>query len=447
MNKLYAFIPPLTKKRCFLVMILLIFVLANMLKAEDTLTLKKALALSLKNNFSIIMEKNSSTQAQNNLILGIGYLLPQINTSATVNRSWETNMQISAKSDYRVTRKSASNAAINANWTLFDGFRMFRGKELLQVTADLAEEQEKITIEQSVIALIGAYCNVVLQQELVALASEQVVLSQQRHEREKNRAQLGRAGTRAVLNAEVLLNSDKSFFEQQQLILKQGQNNLNLILGRDPHSPITVVTDIMLPEMKYKRENLEKKIINRNSSLKLLELRIKTSELDLAIKKAAFSPILSATGSYTYNYAHSDNKLLETTRENRGPTIGLNLQWPLLNGFSRKVAVQNAKLAVENSHLAKQEYKLQLQALVQQRWNNVTYTYRQVEFDRKAMDLARQNVTISSEMFHLGKLTGLAFREAQLGLQNAARNYLNSMVRARVSMAELEQLLGTIRVD
>lgn len=424
----------------------------NITHASDTLTLSDVIPLGLKNNYDISLQRLDTQKSTNNLILGTGYLLPKVDARASSNYSWTNDYRSTSVSgsqgqnggDYQT---SAISAEINANWTLFDGFRMFRGKKLLHTYAELGTEQLRVEVENATVKIIQSFFNVVLQQHMVGLAQKQLTFSHQRLEREKSRSDLGRAKKREFLNAKVIVNNDQSNLKKQNLLLKQAKNNLNVLLGRKPDEKIILPSRIELPEYNYTHAEINKLTFERNSTVKLLKLRLKTSELNLKVKKAALSPLLIASGSYRYSARSNDYRNYKTESANGVPSIGLALQWNLINGFSKNVGIRNAQLDLEKSELEKAKYTLQLEALIQQKWDNLEYSYKQVEFEREALDLAQQNIDISNDLFALGSLTGVAFREAQLLYQNAAVRYQNSIVKARISLAELEQLAGVIRIE
>lgn len=418
--------------------------------SAEILTLEQAIDIALSKNFGIRIQKNSTKQSENNKILATTSLLPTVDATGTIGYSWKndfiddpTNVSGGNTDGY------AATAGIDVNWILFDGLRMFKAYDLVYNQADLGKVSEKANIEKTVVQVVAAYYNVASQTKMLLIAKDQLKISQERLIRSKTRAEMGRIVKRELLSAEVSVNDDLSSVEKQKLILSLAKNNLNILLGQEPDVAFDVESEIVLPEVTMAKEEYVAEALKRNSDVEMLKLQIEMADNYVAIKRSAYWPMLIANGGY--DLLSNKTTLQRTSFENEIKTgtasVGLVLQWSLWNGLNDKVATTNAKIDQQNAELNLKNYKLQLKSLVMQKWDEVQFNYRQTDFNKKSLQLADENLKISQEMYNIGKLTDVQFRESQLAKSGAAMTYELSMLQAKISLTELEQMIGAIKID
>ena len=98
------------KKNLF---ILILMCSAQIVFAQEKLTLQQAIETGLKNNYSIIIAKNESEIAKNSATLGNAGALPQVNLSLAQNNSInDTKQKYSTGAD--VSKTGATSNSLNA---------------------------------------------------------------------------------------------------------------------------------------------------------------------------------------------------------------------------------------------------------------------------------------------------------------------------------------------
>ena len=145
--------------------LLLLFTFLNpgQSKAQGVLTLEEAVAIGLENNYGIKLSRNTVEQAENNHSLGNAGFLPVIDATASRTESIEdSEFQVGGESQVTEGAESSNtNAAINFNWTLFDGLRMFSSYNRLGELRDLSEMQLDLSQEFLVADISLTYFNII----------------------------------------------------------------------------------------------------------------------------------------------------------------------------------------------------------------------------------------------------------------------------------------------
>src|SRR4029078_12447269 len=105
--------------------------------AQDTLTVDKAIATALHNNYDILLSRQDSASIAIANEYRNAVFLPTLNANSTVlfNNNAQRSKFASGKDTTRTgIHTSNLNASLNLNWTVFDGFRMFIARDRLDVT-------------------------------------------------------------------------------------------------------------------------------------------------------------------------------------------------------------------------------------------------------------------------------------------------------------------------
>jgi len=396
----------------------------------DVITLQQALEQSLKHNFKIRIARNQDQKIQNSKILGTGEMLPSLDAVAGI----------------RETGGSAPDtweAGLDANWIVFDGFRMFHNKKAYSERASLSSIQFKQKIEVLTVQVFQAYFNSVTQTFLLTTSQDQVVISSERLKKINFKKSLGTSSKSEQLNAQVALNEDRSLVQNRKLQKLIALNSLKLLLGLSVKDSIAVLEKFTLPKIKYQLAEWQAKAEKHNSQLSISQRSKRIEELNLSMAKSLYWPKIVVSGSVGYTGENNDPS------GSAGATysVGASLRLPLFAGFKNVTANKNSSLDNKNSSLALEEFQHQLESLLHQQWAVLQNAYQQVIFELDAVDLAKENLSISQQQLNLGNIEGVAFREAQLSLIKALTRLATSKFEARLALVELERLSGGIRLD
>ncbi|MCK0131126.1 TolC family protein [Flavobacteriaceae bacterium F08102] len=410
------------------------------------LTKSEAVKIALENNYGIKIAENNVRIAENNQRLLNSGFLPTL--SASGGTTFNLNNSTAEFSSGTTTtvngaESSSYNAAINLNYTLFDGQGRKYNYERLKTAYNLSELQARETIENTVFQLFTVYFNVARLAENVALFEQSLQISKERLTRVKYMFDYGQSTKLAVLNAEVDVNNDSIVLLNSRQQLINAKRDLNVVLGNQQGPDFTVVTEVDF-SLHPDRETLYEQVLKNNVVLKQIDQQILISDFQLKANKSGYLPTLGLTGSYGWNKNNNNAASNVLYSTNSGFSGGLNLRWNLFDGGSTKTNVQNAKIEIENQQLIKAEAILQIETDFNNAWEDYQNKLFILKTQEKNVQTNQNNFNRTEEQFKLGQINSLEFRQAQINLINAENNKNAAKYDAKLAELKILQLSGNI---
>lgn len=416
---------------------------------EDTvkfLSLEEAIALGLKNNYSIVIAKNEEMAAANNNTPGNAGFLPVLDINAGTNNSISNTRQ--QFFDGRIQEaNNAQSSSLNANallnWTFFDGTRMFILKNKLEELEISGALQTRITIENTIADIITSYYNIVQLEKFTGVIIDAIRLSEERKKIAEVKFQLGASSELALLQTKVDMNADSSNLLRQKANVIRAKADLNELLARIPEIDFRVDTSISFSgSLQY--SELISLLEKENPDLSSLRIRVNIAAQEVKEAKAAYQPKAGVFASY--NLSGSDNEV-GILRSNRtsGPSFGLTASFNLFNGFNTRRSVQNAKLQLLSAQTELEAGVNTLHSQLYKTYNDYASHVQLVKLENENLVVAKKNVEVSLERYKLGSLTDIELRESQLKLMDAESRLLTSQFAAKAAEVELFRLTGKLK--
>jgi outer membrane protein TolC len=339
-------------------------------------------------------------------------------------------------------QNSSLNYGVGLDWTVFDGFKMYAKLDQLKELQKLGEAQLKLTLITKISDVNATYYDLVQQQQQLAVLEATIIISNQRLTLAQNRFTIGKASKLEVLNAQVDLNTDKVALLKQKELYANTKVLLNQILARDSKLDFKVIdiinvdSSLMLAELSALAEKqnpiLETQIINK-----------RVSELQLQQIKATRYPTIKVNSGY--NFVETKSSLGFTTQSStRGLNYGFNASLNLFDGMAQSRNEKIAQIQIENSKIAIEQQNATLISQLTIAYQTYLTNIELIDLEEKNEAIAKQNLDITLDKFHIGTITSLEFRTAQLNYSNAKLRYSNAQFQAKLSEIALKELAGTI---
>ena len=413
--------------------------------AQEVVNLEDAVKIALENNYEIKIASNVLKIDKTNVTSGNAGMLPKVAATITDNNALQNLSQ--TKADGTTTKldnaKSSNlNYGVGLDWTIFDGLKMFAKIDQLKELQKLGEAQLRGTILSKIGAVTSTYFDLVQQQQQLQALDTTIVISKQRLALAQNRFTIGKASKLEVLNAQVDLNSDTTTLLRQKELYTNTKIVFNQILARDLKldfkvaDKITVDDKLLLPELtalaQKQNPQLEAQIINQ-----------RVSELQLKQIKAARYPTVKVNSGYSF--AESKASLGFTTQSSaRGLNYGFSAAMNIFDGFSQNRNEKIAQIEIDNSKIAIEQQNLALNSQLATSYQTYLTNLELIDLERKNEAIAKQNLEITLDKFHIGTITTLEFRTAQLNYINAKVRYSNAQFQAKLSEIALKELAGNL---
>lgn len=413
--------------------------------SQNVLTVEEAIQIGLNNNFGIQLSQNEFEIASNNRTLGNAGFLPAIELSASQTERIEDS-EFEAGGESQTTtgaRSSVRNAAINLDWTLFDGLQMFAAYDRLTELGKIGEHSFRLDAELLVSQIINSYYNIVRLNEQLNVLQNTVEVSLERIEIEETKVDLGSGSEYELLQARSDLSADRAALIREQNTLTEAKITINQLLSRDPDTDFSVSGNIPV-NRSLSREELYQKLMAENSELRIARLQQRIAELELKELRAERYPEISLTSGYTFNRNEAGGGFIRFS-ESTGFAIGVTARINLFDGFNTNRRVQNAKINRKNSRLQLDENKLRLESDFLAIYRSYQNSLELVDLEEENLENAEETLEIALERFRLGFISSLELREAQRTFLSAENRLITAKYEAKIAETELLQLSGELQ--
>jgi outer membrane protein TolC len=416
--------------------------------AQRVLGLDDAIALALKNNYDIRLMRNDSAAYATDNAYAYAAFLPRLN--GTAGKQWNVNAQKQnlangTKKDTTGLKSNNLTAALNLNWTLFDGLKMFATKDKLARLVELGELGIKNQVVNTIATVINNYYDIVRQKQQLKAIIEQMSINEERVKLADRKLRVGLGAKPELLQAKVDLNAQKAAVLQQNTLIAQLKEQLNQLTGFTATN--YEVSDDIPVNNDLKLEELRNIMVNSNPSLLLAKKNIDVANLSLKENKAALFPTLSFNSAY--NFSRTENKAVINSftplfNQNKGLNYGFGLTVPILNSFNTRRLIRQSELSIRYQQLLYDQQRSLLDVKLDNAYKNYELGKKSLQLEEDNIALARENVSIELERYRQGVSTYLELREAQKSLEDAYNRLIAARYNLKLAETTLLQLKGDL---
>jgi outer membrane protein TolC len=243
------------------------------------------------------------------------------------------------------------------------------------------------------------------------------------------------------LQASLDLNLQKSNLVKQTTLLKNAKLNLSRLMMLPLNSEFET-TDSLVIDKTILLPKLLADLENGNKQLQLLHMDELKRTQEIKEQESFYYPRVNLNAGYNF-VSSSSSQGLFLINQNRGPLVGLTLNWTLYNGTQRN-QVENVKLLRENTKLVYDDTKIALQTMVIAAWQNYQDAIELAKTEEESYKMANENLTIMLKRFKLGEATILELKDAQQVNEASTSRLANTLYDAKTAETELLYLTGKL---
>ncbi len=421
-------------------------------QSQNLLSVDEAIAIALKNNYDILLVRNEAEAFAIDERYANAAFLPQLN--GTAGKIWNDNNQ---RQNFTDGRKRSANvnssnltAAVNLDWTLFDGLKMFATKRRIEELTKLGEANVKAQVVTSIAAVINNYYNIVRQKQQLRAIDTLITINEERVKLAEKKLSVGLGSKPELLQARVDLNAQRAALLLQETLIAQLREQLNQLTGM----PITTgyeVADSIPINLNIEYNNVLNGIEKTNPGLLATEKTIDVARLALQERRAERFPVVQFNSAY--NFGRTSNASVVNPEFqpifslNKGFNYGFTAIVPILNGFNSRRLIRQAALDLEYNRIAYNTQRSRVELGVNNSYKDYQYQKKALKLEEENIALAKENVFIALERFRQGVSTYLELREAQLSLETAYNRLIAARYNTKLAETELMRLKGTIVRD
>ncbi len=402
--------------------IIAIFCCLSTMAQAQQYTLEECINIALQNNRNIKQQELSKAQRQIAYSQARNDLLPSVNASAGQN--FVFGRSIGLDNTYQNTNSSQSSFGVGADITLFDGLRMKHNIDAKRADLSAAEadlEKFKDDIEMSVAT---AFLQVLLQKELLQIASEQIQLTDSNMNRRKELIKSGKMAHGEIYELEAQRAREEQNRVQAESNLKLALLDLAQIMELEDFSDFNVsapsVESILSEGVLLSTSDIFQTALLTRPEIKAAEYRLQSSEKEVLMAKSQLYPSLSFGANFGtgyYNMSGRSNDPFHTQiRNNMSNSLGFSLRIPIFNKFQTKNSIRTAELAAENNRLEIDKVKIDLRKRIEQAYHNALGAQSKWKATQKSEISGQEAFRFAQEKFDNGRANSYELFQAKSNL-------------------------------
>ncbi len=439
-------------KRLIIIMLSFSMYFAAKAQTDAPLSLSLEQAIELGNKYNVAL-KNSAIDvklAEQKIreIMASGF--PQLNGSASVNDYIKSPISLvpaqffggapGTYAEVSFVPKYNVNAGISASQLLFNG-SYFLGVHASRVYADfikIQQEKTKFDVERDI---TKAYLTV------LSTMATQGILEEAKHRVDTqlyNVNEIYKQGLIEKLDVD-RLRLAQSQLSQQLDQLKSAINVLksllNLQMGYDVSKPVILTSSLADLNSKFAIELYTKSTFDPNSKLEIQVLNkgLELQRLSVKSNKMGYYPTLVAIGSFQLN---GQNSKFSFPKYYQTALVGLQLNVPIFDGFSKDSKIKQSKLSLEQVENTKVNVQNALTMAYINANNNLTNAQNQLEINRQTLALAESVYNTTKTKYDLGVGSSFELITADSELKNAKIQFTISQYNLLNAVYDLKTALG-----
>lgn len=429
-----------------------------------TITLQGAISNAVKTNISVKKIQNNIDLQEGNIRIKYGSLIPTLSlnggwsrTNSALSNLTQTNFD-PYTGTYRTTTSNSNNTNYNysltlrSDVTLFNGFSNYESVDIAKMTQAYNYILLEKTRQDVALKVLSDYVNVLKNLQIVKINESSLADAQSQLDKIKLFVEAGKKTMADIYNQDVQV-------AQKELALEQSKNNLDksiadLVFDSDlPQdrqytvSQTEFTTDLSLEQVNaYVLQNsnpeplINTAIRNRND-FKSSKESIAISESNLELTRNA---LLFPTVSGYSTYGLSAPKIGDISNS-RVFTIGLNISYPIFQGFSLNVQRQQAQINLKSANDDLDQLKNQIANEIKKAVLDLKSLNKQIEITERNIKAAEQNRVLAEESYRVGLGTLLDVQTAVTNYNNALIDRITLVYNFQLAQKQLEYYQGLLK--
>lgn len=425
-------------------------IIAGFSTSSFSMNLQEAYELALLNDPVYLGAKHEYEAGLENLPIGRSALLPKLNASYGMNRSYATQwgQQYSGGPNYANTYQYPSeNGGIYLQQPLFSLEAIAKYKQ-----GDAQTEQAKAKFltdtEELLLRVAQSYFEVLATEENLKYSEEEKKLYHQQYKVSK---QLFNAGEKTYVDAlESESQSELAEVKEIELTneLSVRQQKLQDVTNatRDSVSKLNKLNseEIFLKPRWQNYSELEEKLKSNNSQLKTIEQKVEVAKQEYRKNHYQHYPTLALTGGITTQQSNTPTSIGQTTNQNY---VGVQLNVPLYSGGEISSRSSQSYSMYEKAKQEEESLKRQLMSELVKNFDQFNTSQKKIMVLNKSVKTNKEIIASTKISIAAGEKSTLDAINAEKNLYVAKRDLTQTKYTYLVAYLKILQLTGELTVE
>ncbi len=425
------------------------------LPAQQTFTLQQCVEQAWANNLQIKQNELSIEANESQLQSSKANVFPNVNGFASHNYNWGQRIDPFTNL-FATTRVQSNSFGLSSNVTLFNGLQNYQNIKsqeagLESVKYDLETQKNNIALSVS-----AAFLQVLLVEELIISAEEQVTISKNQLDRVKKLVEAGASNIGVQYELEAQLSRDRSTLTQRQNDYQLTQLQLKQFMMMPADEALSLVKPDIEADSTIRLEKAATVYSYAEGAMpeiKSAEFSLLSWEKQLQATKSGYYPSLTLsgsigsgysglrttvesvtqTGTQEIGYTASGESVLTSTfdanlvkvpfgtqlNDNFNQFVGLSLSVPIFNRYSVKNQVKQAEVNRTIAELQLEQEKQGLRQRIESARTDAVAARELYKANREALKSAQKAFEFAEKRFEAGASNVLEFNNSKNNLRQA----------------------------
>ena len=408
------------------------------------LTLDKAIELALSDNPTmkvaeqeIALKEISKKEAWQNL-------LPSVSIDGSISYDIKVAEIKTSMGSFKMGMDDSNtwNGALTVSLPLYAP-AVYRSITMGKKDIELAVEKSRGSKMELINQVKKAYYQLMLAQDSYDVLMESYKLTERNYNVVKAKYEQGRVSEYDKISAEVQHRSVWPNVVSSKNAVNLAKLQLKVLMGVTADVNITTSDKLSNYEtqMAIDATSASQISLDGNSTLKQIDLNGELLHQQRKMLYTNFQPTLALVGSYQYLSRSNTNWEFYNYNWGNASSLALSLSIPLYKASNftklKSNKIQQWQLA-ENRLNTERQLRMQAQGQL----DNMVSSAEQLETNKKSVELAKKEVSISEKRYEVGKGTILELNSSQVSLTNVQLTYHNSIYNYLVAKSEFETIIG-----
>lgn len=434
--------------------------------SQEAWTLEQCIDYALEHNIQVKQQELNTEYSKNTLTQSKFDILPNLN--GTVSGGINSGRSIDpTTNDYTTQNIKQFGLGLSSSVTLFSGLQQYNSIKANEFNLKASIKDFEKLKNDIALNISAAYLQILFAEELVAIAEDQLGITQQQVDRTEKLVEAGSLAQGSLLEIQAQEAS-----EELQLIT--AQNNLDLsylTLTQLLELESTEGFSIIKPQIDEINEgriaqtvgSIYAEGVELLPQIQSAELKLRSSEKSLAVAQGAYLPRLSLAASMNSNYSsrqqsvkkyklfpsdtigytndgatvftfpymgaeyvNIDYPFSNQMKDNLYKTISLNLTIPIFNNLQVLTGVRNSKLNVLSNQYTLESTKNQLYKEIQQAHADAVAALKKYKASEKSLAASQESFRYTQQKFDVGLVTTVDFNLAKTQLARVQSDLLQA---------------------
>lgn len=404
------------KRIIFLIPILLI--VTNVF-AQNEWALEQCINYALENNLTIKQYELNSRYQQNQLQQSKNNRLPSL--SANISQGVSFGRSLTIENTYESFASTSSNLSANSSVVIWQGGVLNNTIKQRSYENEAAIEELNKAKDDIILNIAALYLDVLLAQELVDVAKQQVQQTGEQITLTKQMVDAGNVARGTLLEIESQLAREQLEVVNAENELKLALLNLTQLLELENYEDFSIVKPVF-PELKAQlslsaSDEVYNKAVEIRPEIKRAGYQLKSSKAQLDVAYGGFMPTLSASAGIYDNYLNTNQRevpdFFDQLSDNHRESIELNLNIPIFSRFANRTSVNNAKLQVEQQKLELENVKKELRKQIEQAHANAVAAFNRYVANKKAVKSMQESFRYIEEKYNAGRVNTVEYSDCK----------------------------------